>query len=236
MDNLLKIYSVSDKYIDFLRNKDGLSLVFDNKTNNRTHTRKYIGVAFKIHNFNYFIPFSSPKPTDYITDNNGNKIIRKNTATIIRMISNNNNNIELNGTLKINNMIPVPESELEPYNIKNEADLKYRDLVNKEYSYIIHNYKIITKNAELIYKQKTLELNAPNSIVLPNYIKSIIPFNVAEKACKEYIDREAKKTNDKVCSQKKVSLKETMSNASKLYNNQKSNLNNSHHKKDESIR
>lgn len=44
IDNF-KIYSVSDKYIDFLRKR--VPNVYSNKQQKRTHTRKYIGVALK---------------------------------------------------------------------------------------------------------------------------------------------------------------------------------------------
>ena len=50
------------------------------------------------------------------------KVIRKDTKTIIRMKEKDN----LYGTLRISNMIPVPITELEPYIISDEKDLKYK--------------------------------------------------------------------------------------------------------------
>ena len=38
--------------------------------------------------------------------------------------------------LNINNMIPVPETELELYDIENETDAVYKDLVQNEIIYI----------------------------------------------------------------------------------------------------
>jgi len=38
-----KIYSVSDKYISYLREK--FPNVYSNKIDNRTHTRKYVGIV-----------------------------------------------------------------------------------------------------------------------------------------------------------------------------------------------
>ena len=58
-----KLYSVSDEYVEWLR-KDFPS-VYSNKVNARTHTRKYLGVVFRIGKYNYFIPMSSPKDSDY---------------------------------------------------------------------------------------------------------------------------------------------------------------------------
>ena len=53
----LKIYSVSDRYIKFLRDDSRLKNVFDNKEGARSHSRKYLGVALSINGYNYFIPF-----------------------------------------------------------------------------------------------------------------------------------------------------------------------------------
>ena len=40
------IYSVSDRYIVFLRSDSRLQNVFDNKEGFRSHTRKYLGIVF----------------------------------------------------------------------------------------------------------------------------------------------------------------------------------------------
>lgn len=69
----LTIYSVSDKYIDYLRSDAKLINVFDNKENSRIHTRKYLGVVIKHNSFNYYIPFSSPKANDFIVLSNGSR-------------------------------------------------------------------------------------------------------------------------------------------------------------------
>lgn len=60
---LMKIYSVSDRYIEYLRKEE--PNVYSNKINARTHTRKYIGVVIQMNHYNYYIPMSSPKDSDY---------------------------------------------------------------------------------------------------------------------------------------------------------------------------
>lgn len=57
----LKLYSISDKYIQYLRNFD--IKIYDNKEGRRVHTRKYLGVVLHINNFRYYVPFSSPIKT-----------------------------------------------------------------------------------------------------------------------------------------------------------------------------
>lgn len=81
----LNLYSVSDEYIEYLRNFD--NRVYDNKQEIRIHTRKYLGVVLSINSFNYYIPFSSPKDTDYY-DVEKTKI-RKSIVPIIRIIEKN---------------------------------------------------------------------------------------------------------------------------------------------------
>ncbi len=58
-----KIYSVSDAYIDYLRQYE--PNVYSNKVGNRTHTRKFVGTVIKINGYKYFVPMSSPKESDY---------------------------------------------------------------------------------------------------------------------------------------------------------------------------
>lgn len=51
-------------------------------------------------------------------------------------------------------MIPVPESELELYDLENESDDTYKDLVQNEMIFIRKNREKIDSNAKLLYKQK----------------------------------------------------------------------------------
>ena len=69
-----KIYSVSDKYISYLREHE--PNVYSNKEDNRNHTRKYMGIVIAMNGLNYYIPMSSPKETDYQIAGE-NKVIKK---------------------------------------------------------------------------------------------------------------------------------------------------------------
>ena len=108
----LNLYSVSDKYIKYLRQFE--NKIYDNKEEIRTHERKYLGIVLTVNGFNYYIPMSSPKKSDYLDFEK--KIIRKDTKTIIRI----HEGGRFYGTLKISNMIPVPITELEPYFISKD--------------------------------------------------------------------------------------------------------------------
>lgn len=184
----IKIYSVSDKYISYLRSDKRLHNVFDNKEDTRMHTRKYLGVALTKGEFNYFIPFSSPKRTDYIVLPDGSTAIRKSIIPIIRMITNDtvSGDAELKGTLKLSNMIPVPSGELSPYDISQETDANYRQIVQKEWDFIKSNLSMIRKNATIIYNQKTKCDTLYAGKKQPGYLADTVDFQYAEEKCKEF--------------------------------------------------
>ena len=186
----LKIYSVSDQYIKYLRSDDRLSNVFDNKEDTRIHTRKYLGVAFVHNDFHYFIPFSSPKDSDYMLRSDGVKEIRKSIIPIIRMVTSDtvSGETELKGTLKLSNMIPVPKQELTPYIISSENDSNYKIVVQKEYEFIKANEKLIMKNAKVLYNQKSKADILYKDKPAPKYLSSTVDFLYAEHKCKCYIE------------------------------------------------
>ncbi len=165
----LNLYSISDEYIKYLRQFD--NKIYDNKEDTRIHERKYLGVVLTVNEYNYYIPMSSPKKSDYIDFDK--KIIRKDTKTIIRI----HEGGRLYGTLRISNMIPVPITELEPYIIANEKDLKYKELILGELRYINNNSDKITKYAKTVYKQKTKNINI-------GYIKNTVDFKLLEEKLK----------------------------------------------------
>lgn len=174
MDNF-KLYSVSDRYIHFLRTD--FPNVYSNKEGHRTHTRKYIGVVLQINEFKYYIPMSSPKESDYQVAGEG-KVIKKSIVPVMRIVVKNNMGVkELKGTLRISHMIPVPETELELYDVDNEKDKAYKDLIQNELIYIRRNKEKIEKNAKLIYKQKL------EGYMSTGYVKSALDYKALEKKC-----------------------------------------------------
>ena len=175
-----KIYSVSDKYISFLR--ENFPNVYSNKIDNRTHTRKYVGVVVTIEDFKYYIPMSSPKDSDYQVAGE-TKVIKKSIIPIIRIVVKNSlGEKELKGTLRISHMIPVPESELELYDLENETDKTYKDLVQNEIIFIRKNHDKIMNNATVLYKHKI------ENVTTAGYVKSALPYKEIQKLCKQYCE------------------------------------------------
>lgn len=79
---------------------------------------------------------ASPKDSDYQIAG-ATKVIKKSIVPIIRIVVKNSaGEKELKGTVRISHMIPVPESELELYDLENESDDTYKDLVQNEMIFI----------------------------------------------------------------------------------------------------
>ena len=178
-----KLYSVSDEYIEWLRKEN--PNVYSNKINARTHTRKYLGVVIRIDKYNYYIPMSSPKESDYQIAGD-RKVIKKSIVPIVRIVvKGSTGEKELKGTLRISHMIPVPTTELLLYDLENETDSTYKDLVQNEMIFIRKNRQKIMSYAELLYKQKSEnELSA-------GYVKSALDFRRLEIMCDAFEKKES---------------------------------------------
>lgn len=180
----MRLYSVSDKYINYLRNS--YPRIYSNKEDSRVHTRKYLGAVIELSGYKYYIPLSSPKlKHDYVMID-GEKKIRKNSLIVIRITDKNGDHEELKGTLQIGTMIPVPESELIEYDVNSEIDIDYKNLIWKELEYIRKHESKIIKNAKILYSKKA---NGSQDKV----VKYCLDFKGVEKLCDKWIaDNEIK--------------------------------------------
>jgi len=166
----LKLYTITDEYIDYLRTFDSKILF------NKNSKRKYLGTVLTISNYNYVVPLSSPKEKDYFYVD-GVKTIKKDSMPIIRIIVENN---ELKGTLRFSNMFPAPDKVLTYYNINNENDINYKILIIKELVFINSIAEKIRKHAKVIYTQKI------NNYEHFHYIKNTVDFKLLEKESTKY--------------------------------------------------
>ncbi len=173
--SMLKLYSVSDEYIRYLRVENHITHVFDSKEEHRTHSRKYIGIVFSINNYNYFAPLSSPKVSDYIDDK-----IRSSNKSILRITKVDKGQEILLSTIKLLNMIPVPDSELLSYNPNEETDLKYKAIIKDEIRWIERNDKNILENSRMIYNLKFHE-SERRTTKNSKLLNAILPFKELEK-------------------------------------------------------
>lgn len=183
----LKLYTIKNEYVNYLRADSKLKNVFENKDEEGRFLRKYLGVVLSIENYSYYVPLSSPKDSDYLIKE-GRRVIRPSVIPIIRMISIDvNGKRELKGTLKFSNMIPVPNDVITYYDISQEVNKDYKILVEKEYEFIKKNRSQIVKNAFVLYNQKTKEsLFYTDGKKKPGYLKNVVDFKYAEQKYNQY--------------------------------------------------
>ena len=149
--------------------------VMSNKADERTYHRKYIGLIEELNGFKYFVPLSSPKSKDY---KNGK--IRKDSLTTIYIKDSKN----LFATLRFNNMIPVPDSEIISFDLNDEGDLKYKLIVLNELYFIRQNGAKIEKTAKNLYNAKKNQANEP---ALKQAVLNVtVDFSKLEELCNNY--------------------------------------------------
>ena len=113
------------------------------------------------------------------TYENSRKKIRKDSLVVLRMKHIRDEQEELLGTIQIGTMIPVPDSEISLYDLDNEKDKKYKDLVKNELTYIRKNKNKIIKNVKTLYAMK--KAGSEEKIVA-----NCFDFIGAEKLCDEW--------------------------------------------------
>ena len=174
----MRIVQIDDSFIDDLVN--AFPHVMFSKRLHRSHTRKYVGVVFTMDDLNYYVPFSSPKPYDYTKDG----AIRSDNLFVARMVEDDGaDKKRLLGTLRFNNMIPVPMLFVGGYSIENEKDEKYQDVLSAEWKWITKNQEYITKKARFIYDFKNNEPIRRNEFNGKRY-DAVLPFKEIEKYVK----------------------------------------------------
>ncbi len=169
----ISLFEVDDNYINYLHKFD--NRVLNHSGTTYTKSRKYIGILLNINDCNYIAPLSSPNfKTDYV-----NGVIRKSITPIIRIVRL-GKTPQLLGTIKLSSMIPVFDmSLLKYYDLSNEKDLKYKNLVQDELRFIYANKDKILREANKIHIQKTKNMSI-------GYIKNTINFMLLEEKAKLY--------------------------------------------------
>ena len=82
--------------------------------------------------------------------------------------------------INLNNMIPVPDSQIVNIDINKEKDASYRYLLQAESREVNRQKNRIRKNAEIVYSHKK-----HNEVSTP-LAKRTNDFDMLEKLCKEY--------------------------------------------------
>jgi len=167
MKDNMEFYYINTDYINYL--KTFQDHIYDN--DDKSFKRPYIGVVFKIDDFNYYAPLSSPKPKHKYW---------KDGLDFLRV----ENQEKLKAVINLNNIIPVHDSliDLVDMNSIKNTDMDYYNLLLEEMIIIRKKQNIICKNSRIIYNIVTKNRSGSE-----NLIKRCYDFKLLEEKCKEFI-------------------------------------------------
>ena len=154
----LKIYRVSDKYIRFLKSRD--SKVQDNKN----RRRPYVGIVLLVGSYRYFVPMESPKP-NHAKIKAGHHIMKLDDGRL--------------GLLGFNTMIPIHDSALISFDIGEEPDIKYAELLKRQVTFINRHKADVYSHASKTYYGVTSKKNK-------FLLEICCDFKKLERSCNQY--------------------------------------------------
>ncbi len=154
----LRLYRIDDKYIYYLKSRD------KRVQNNKNKRRPYVGIVLYVGGYRYFVPMESPKP-NHANIKSGKHLLKLDNGRL--------------GLLGFNNMIPVHEAALISFDINQEQDKNYAELLKRQVSYINRNKADILNHAAKTYYSAIKNNNAFLSKICCDYKK-------LEKACNKY--------------------------------------------------
>ena len=154
----LELFRIDDKYIRYLKGSD------KRVQNNKNKRRPYVGVVLTVGSYNYFVPMESPKE-NHDNIKSGIHILKLDDGRL--------------GLLGFNNMIPVHDSALISFNINDEEDEKYSELLKHQIQYINRKKADIYEHASRTYYKATKGNNQFLNKICCNFKK-------LEWACNKY--------------------------------------------------
>lgn len=128
----MKLYCVSDPYIDYLK-------TLDHKVpDNYRGKRPYIGILIVVDEVKYLAPLTSPKPKHLRMSDND--------VTLFKLKDSGNGDNPL-GIINLNNMIPIVDSEITLLDVDAQP-VEYKSLLQKQISFIRKNKEEIQARVE----------------------------------------------------------------------------------------
>ena len=159
MRKSIRINEVRNEYIEYLSSyQKHISTQTD-----ENFKRKYIGIVLEVSGIKYFAPLSSFKDKHKKMKESVDFIKIKDYAVI-----------------NLNNMIPVPDSQIVNININKEKNASYRYLLQAESREVNRQKNRIRKNVEIVYSHKK-----HNGVSTP-LAKRTNDFELLEKLSKKY--------------------------------------------------
>ena len=152
----LRLYKVTDDYISYLKE-------FDDKVRENKGRRPYVGVLLQIGNIKYFAPLASPKPK-HLLMNSAPDFVKINEGKY--------------GLINLNNMIPVADEAIIEFDVIDEPDLQYQNLLFNQIYYINRMEEIILNRANKLYQAVLKDCNFLGG--------RCCNYGLLEEKCKEY--------------------------------------------------
>jgi protein AbiQ len=174
----MKFYEVNNDYINYLRKYE--DKIRKNTDPSYKKTRKYIGILINIDDLKYIAPLSSPSSSDYIDINGVMTLRSSNDSKTFMYRTLPNGQVHYMGKILIHNMIPVIDGQYNLYDLDNEQDSHYKDLLQNQYKFILDNKDVIVNRAKRL---RVFKLNSP---VKNDYWKAINNFKLLEDVCNQY--------------------------------------------------
>lgn len=144
-EDKLLFFRATDHYIEFLQDIDGK--VMNNTNENRD--RIYLGVLITIGRHQYYAPITS-----YKEDKHGRIKNSDQTCVIIYGKDREEDDLKKLALINLNNMFPAFPSEITVIDFDEEEE-KYKDLLEKEYRFVVSNQERIVKKALKLYELRT---------------------------------------------------------------------------------
>ena len=164
----MDFYYIDEEYNTYLQNYEterrGITKVPNIRYRDRS--KFAFGAVLEVNGINYYVSVSS--------------FSIKQEANILIKIPGDEQ--EVKGSLRFNYMVPVPDDCIKRLVIKDIADEKYQQLLNKEYQFCMDNAERIQKKANKIYEMVTLNRK---QILTDNSCD----FRILEEGYREYIKR-----------------------------------------------
>ena len=135
--NKLKLYRIDINYIKFLYRFDKRVQYNEQREDEYTKRRVYLGIVLQVSDYNYFVPLEHPRPAHQNIKNN---------------IFINQTHKGKYGMLGFNNMIPVNDAELINFDISKENQ-KYKQILISQYHFCNKHIKEIQIKALETYNR-----------------------------------------------------------------------------------
>ena len=159
----LNLYTVNKDYCEFLKKYDNRVPI----VNGEKEGRPFVGILICVNSKNYFAPLTSPKRKHLVMKESQDFIKIKNGEV---------------GAINLNNMIPIPASELKIIDINNLQDSQYKNLLKKQISWCNASRDKITRRAYSLYR------NMKYNNITEKLKNRCCDFELLEKACYIYMN------------------------------------------------